>query len=932
MSSKHLMGWLFALLLSVTGLPGVISLSKINAQPKINAQLSPEDRQLFAWFDSLEFDKFAHLPLIRIETGPGAHYIDEEPENHIEFGFLIQETDKEFSYWDLALEKNDCLKKTEGFAKNYRVDFKRFNIEAAATDLIRQIEEEQEKDWHERGFDRFGETISQSCEVFCLARACFQQNKQRAAAELLKLAKKLSDQSRDVSLGKVSLKQGLSIDLGHALFWRTILKFDDPEIPLQEIAGDLGRLQKHFPKSTHIARAASMHSLVLQMIREAKKHQPISDWKKLSVKEQVAEWIFLLREQDGQQFMQPGACDIFYYDREFFHSDVPADKRKPPSPAQRLVDIGLPAVPHLIKILDDQRFTRSVGYHRDFYFSHHVLRIGDCAERIIERISGGAIQSLRYRDPDDNKGRSTTFRSRAGRWLQDIHDKGEKQVLIELTLNADEASPEQAHQLIEKHPQIALKHIQTAIGKTKSDWVAERLIDAAAKLGKAAAPFFEEELKSSKSRRLRIVLANYLYPWNPRLREASLIQEFERAMKESEKMAVRFNRFEPENSDLEDYFDDLETLVDSMLLGDSPTLAQYMVEDFEQWPLGIQFEVLETIASQFELRWQPRKDFAIAPEEIHKLEFVPFSEEVKSKLEKLFFHQIDNPVQFRESRRTPSVYGHDSVRLCDISLKLLSKCLPNEYSYKATGSFLEQEKQRIKAINHFRSKNKLPPIPPPIPSARDREKMGQAEQALQRIIAEKSAADRKTSSKRYRRRWSESGLPPLLRELETLPQNHPAFSDLNTLAKSISGTVVEIRNVGKPSDPSAFEAAVKSWNGKRLTSEMLLTAIWKYLESPAEESTGIYLSVRKGEKEQGLRVEYALTRVWSPKMGIDAFYDLDYVVRVEGKPILNSGTNRNVDSTKGSNMFDEFIESAYDALEESADKTFGIHFIMRRSM
>lgn len=142
---------------------------------------------------------------------------------------------------------------------------------------------------------------------------------------------------------------------------------------------------------------------------------------------------------------------------------------------------------------------------------------------------------------------------------------------------------------------------------------------------------------------------------------------------------------------------------------------------------------------------------------------------------------------------------------------------------------------------------------------------------------------------------------------------------------------MEIRNVGKPSDLSAFEATVKSWKGKRLTSEMLLTAFWKYLESPARESTGIYLSIRKGEKDQGLRVEYALTRFWSPKTGIDPFYDLDYVVRVEGKPILNSGTNRNVNSTKGSDMFDEFIESAYDALEESADKTFGIHFIMRRS-
>ena len=75
--------------------------------------------------------------------------------------------------------------------------------------------------------------------------------------------------------------------------------------------------------------------------------------------------------------MQPGSCDIF---------DTLAGKKG--TPAHKLVDLGYEAVPQLIEHLDDERYTRSVGYHRNFYFSHHVLRVSECAMTIISRIAG----------------------------------------------------------------------------------------------------------------------------------------------------------------------------------------------------------------------------------------------------------------------------------------------------------------------------------------------------------------------------------------------------------------------------------------------------------------------------------------------------------------------------------------------------------------
>ena len=100
-------------------------------------------------------------------------------------------------------------------------------------------------------------------------------------------------------------------------------------------------------------------------------------FEQLSKKEQIAELIFQLRDQNGHQFSQPGSCDIF---------DPISVKQD--TPAHRLVKMGYDAVPQLIEAMEDQRFTRSVGFHRNFYFSHHVLRVGDCALTILERITG----------------------------------------------------------------------------------------------------------------------------------------------------------------------------------------------------------------------------------------------------------------------------------------------------------------------------------------------------------------------------------------------------------------------------------------------------------------------------------------------------------------------------------------------------------------
>ena len=59
----------------------------------------------------------------------------------------------------------------------------------------------------------------------------------------------------------------------------------------------------------------------------------------------------------------------------------------PDVPKSGLVKLGYAAVAQLIEALADERMTRSVGYGRASHFSHYILRVGDCAYGVLQRIA-----------------------------------------------------------------------------------------------------------------------------------------------------------------------------------------------------------------------------------------------------------------------------------------------------------------------------------------------------------------------------------------------------------------------------------------------------------------------------------------------------------------------------------------------------------------
>lgn len=150
--------------------------------------------------------------------------------------------------------------------------------------------------------------------------------------------------------------------------------------------------------------------MLRQMIVEDNTHtKQAQSFAEMTQEEQIAELIFQLRDQNGRQWGQPGTCDIF------------SDPRGENSPAEQLVQIGYPAVPQLIEALEDPRFTRSVGFWRDFVFSHHVLRVGDAALAILERIADRSFYQHTYTNAQMTKDEETAaVKAAVEAWWQEV--------------------------------------------------------------------------------------------------------------------------------------------------------------------------------------------------------------------------------------------------------------------------------------------------------------------------------------------------------------------------------------------------------------------------------------------------------------------------------------------------------------------------------
>jgi hypothetical protein len=145
----------------------------------------------------------------------------------------------------------------------------------------------------------------------------------------------------------------------------------------KQAAGFFEKGAKDFPESRYAGDSKELAGLLYAEVEEDKQWTEPRDLAVLPVDRKVAYYIYHLRDVNCYQVMQPGMCSVL---------SNWGQKQKAPNAAMRLKQIGEPAIPALIQLLDDRRPTRSVGYWRDFEPSRTILRYQDAAIEILSEL------------------------------------------------------------------------------------------------------------------------------------------------------------------------------------------------------------------------------------------------------------------------------------------------------------------------------------------------------------------------------------------------------------------------------------------------------------------------------------------------------------------------------------------------------------------
>ncbi len=460
-----------------------------------------------------------------------------------------------------------------------------------------------------------------------------------------------------------------------------------PVHPRSRLLKQFEHIVKHYPDSEHHKAAKEHADLLAQMIKEDADHEKraAKPFNKLSKKDQVAELIFQLRDQNGHQFYQPGACDIF---------DTPSGKED--SPAHKLVNIGYDAVPQLIEHLDNQRLTRSVGYHRNFYFSHHVLRVNDCALVILERIAGRtfwrASSTFSYMSKDKQ---ADETKKKVQQWYDEFRKKGEKQLLIESVERADSDSHKQATRLREKYPDAAMTTILAGIKAAKESRTRDLLVAALTEIkGDGPVPFLLTEVKEGPYSYGRVVAARGLHERGRAEGVQAIIAEWK-----GQRPKPRLQPWQKK-----DEYDDSESSLGSVadFLANCGRVEAISAREkgLAKHSVNFRESVISTIHSgNLFSEFGTGRGRVLSPQE-KKLRDDP--KKVSAAIERLLIGALDDKEERVGMSGSWDDKSFSDPRICDLAGHVLHRRLPDKYAFDLSASEIERDRALFALKNVWR--------------------------------------------------------------------------------------------------------------------------------------------------------------------------------------------------------------------------------------
>ena len=562
----------------------------------------------------------------------------------------------------------------------------------------------------ERQWDKGGK-MEEFANLFVLATVLQRRGDTESARTLLERAQRVE---RYVTARPArDFDREVMEEIAAGLLYAIHSDFGDTKVPRALLARRLAQIPDHFPGTKAAAEAAPQLKALREVIAGTK---PLSDeeLEKLPLTERIAALILMLPEQTGHQWIWPGGCDIFTDDvavssfRSTPRDGKPAAPQKARTPAGKLVQIGMDAVPQLLEAFDDDRPTRATGSQHSTWQRSNVMTVGDCVLQILQRLSGRTFYGRNM--SSDPAAASAELKRNARQWWEEVHGGTEAEVL-DRKISAG-GGEQISHGELERLAIIAPERIVGAIGRglvhAEQSWNTDSLVHVLATIeGEEARTLMRETLVQGRFLKTRLAAATCILnggntSYNGRTGAGHTADDQRAATEAMVKEWIAF----PQSTERHDPFDSSE-------LGRSVIRAA--LNDATLYP-RISAELLNHSPNQrarliAELSDNVPNDAARA------------AHAGDSVLERFLATQLGDTAFAPDVHlsRTPEHWAH-GARVAEFAAHLLHRLWPQRYAFDWSAGPAEIEKSRLSCLNTWRAAQGLPavkPLPPPLAEGDD---------------------------------------------------------------------------------------------------------------------------------------------------------------------------------------------------------------------
>lgn len=782
-----------------------------NASLAARPDMAKERLEAFEWFGGLGFPDVKTLKFVRVTTGwPDEDDYDPLKNSYLH-GFLLSQEEDTFSVLLPDLETRKWRKTPPGTKDHQKVEYEVADLSkyaASRLESIRDIDQRKRKSsWRSMEM-----RLSERAQVFTLAWSCWRKGHDELAAELYDEAARMGmhSGSGDSEIRKV--RQRVAVDLGHAEMWRAVEEFGEAGTSRVQLLDKFRGIIKNYPECEHIARAKTTVELLEKMVQEDLEHTEQrkrgKSFEELSEHEQIRELVFQLRDQNGRQMSQPGSCDVFFtLDSLLGHAGK--------SPAHQLVKFGYAAVPQLVDALGDRRFSRSVGCHRNFYFSHHVLTVGECARQVLDRIDGRGVDHVAT--------------------LARLKEKGERQILLEEVAVGDKRVLDLAGRLVSKYPDAAFPALAKATRLETELWVRAYLVNLCGSLtGDEPLPFLLEEMKQGPHLMCRLPAAKAVHQRGRPEAVAAMIAEWNRP------------QTKPDADD--ERSDELASFL--ARCGKIEAIAA-LAKDFVEQPLDLRIDVLVAFSRHGDSPPILRNPYEpILPDKSK-------DKELRTPILRLLLTALEDEDELVGFSNHWGDTEYHNPRVCDLAGFVLHGMDAKRYPCDLSAPLEQRERDRFAVQNLVRQELGLAAVSSPGPRVVKPVAAETLRPLLERF--EKASPEELAEAQSPIIGLGLGALPAVVKRRAALAPDEPGRARLDVLARRLSLMIAEVqfaKSSLKP--PAALADRLASLQGRPFDPRAFQDLLAMIPENLPDGAHGVRLSAVRGSAGMGMLLQVEL--------------------------------------------------------------------------